>query len=86
MDPFEILKHPAVTEKNVGMNEKQNKIVFIVDRKSTKTDIKRAFEELFNVKVEKVNTMITRDGRKKAIIKLKPEYSATDIAVKLGII
>jgi large subunit ribosomal protein L23 len=86
MEPFDVLKYPAVTEKNVGMIEKQNKIVFIVDRKSTKTEIKRAFEELFNVKVEKVNTMITRDGNKKAIIKLKPEYSATDIAVKLGII
>jgi large subunit ribosomal protein L23 len=86
MEPFEILKYPAVTEKNVGMIEKQNKIVFIVDRKSTKTDIKNAFEEMFNVKVEKVNTMITREGKKKAIIKLKPEYSAADIAVKLGIL
>jgi large subunit ribosomal protein L23 len=41
---------------------------------------------MFNVKVEKVNTMITREGKKKAIIKLKPEYSAADIAVKLGIL
>jgi large subunit ribosomal protein L23 len=86
MDPFEVLKHPATTEKNVGMIEKENKIVFIVDRKYSKEDIKRAFEQMFNVKVEKINTMITREGKKKAFIKLKPEYSAADIAVKLGMI
>lgn len=84
MNPFDVLKHPLVTEKNVEM-VKQNKIVFIVDRKSTKQQIKRAFEEMFNVKVEKVNTLITREGKKKAIIKLKKEYSASDIAVRLGI-
>ncbi|MEM5777072.1 MAG: 50S ribosomal protein L23 [Candidatus Aenigmatarchaeota archaeon] len=61
-------------------------MVFIVDRKYTKQDIKKAFEEMFNVKVEKVNTIITREGKKKAFIKLKPEYSAADIAVKLGMI
>ncbi|MCS7134942.1 MAG: 50S ribosomal protein L23 [Candidatus Aenigmarchaeota archaeon] len=83
MNPFDVLKHPLVTEKNVEM-VKQNKIVFIVDRKSTKQQIKKAFEEMFNVKVEKVNTLITREGKKKAIIKLKKEYSASDIAVRLG--
>jgi len=36
--------------------------------------------------VEKVNTLITRKGKKRAIIKLKKEFSAEDIAVKLGII
>ncbi|MEM5799712.1 MAG: 50S ribosomal protein L23 [Candidatus Aenigmatarchaeota archaeon] len=86
MNPFDVLKHPAMTEKNVGMIEKENKIVFIVDRKCGKQDIKKAFEEMFNVKVEKVNTTITREGKKKAFIKLKPEYSAADIAVKLGMI
>ncbi|MFH8080643.1 MAG: 50S ribosomal protein L23 [Candidatus Aenigmatarchaeota archaeon] len=85
MDPFEVLSHPLVTEKSVEMITKQNKIVFIVDRRYTKEDIKNAFEQLFNVKVEKVNTMITRKGKKKAIIKLKPQYSASDIAVRLGI-
>lgn len=86
MDPFEILKYPAMTEKNVALVEKENKLVFIVDRKYKKEDIKKAFEELFKVKVEKVNTSITREGKKKAFIKLKPEYSAADVATKLGMI
>lgn len=86
MDPYKILKYPAMTEKNVALVEKENKLVFIVDRKYKKEDIKKAFEELFKVKVEKVNTSITREGKKKAFIKLKPEYSAADVATKLGMI
>jgi len=86
MDPFKVLLYPLVTEKSVGMIEKENKIVFIVDRRANKQQIKEAFEKLFGVKVEKVNTSITRDGRKKAFIKLRREFKASDVAVKLGIL
>ncbi|MCD6226500.1 MAG: 50S ribosomal protein L23 [Candidatus Aenigmarchaeota archaeon] len=86
MDPLDILKHPHITEKNISMVEKENKLVFIVDRRYNKQDIKQAIEKLFEVKVEKVNTIITRKGKKKAFIKLKPKYSAADVAVKLGIV
>lgn len=81
-----MLLYPLVTEKTVGMIERENKIVFIVDRKANKKQIKDAFEKLFGVKVEKVNTLITRDGKKKAFIKLKKEFKASDVAVKLGIL
>ncbi len=86
MDPYKILKYPYMTEKSVAMIEKENKIVFIVDKKADKKQIKEAFEKLFDVKVEKVNTLITFKGEKKAIIKLKPEFKAIDVATKLGII
>ena len=86
MDPYKVLKYPHMTEKSIGLVERQNKLVFIVDRKSTKNEIKQAFEEEFNVKVDKISTLITRSGRKKAFIKLKPGYQAADIAVKLGMI
>ncbi|HIE15003.1 TPA: 50S ribosomal protein L23, partial [Candidatus Bathyarchaeota archaeon] len=46
----------------------------------------RAVEELYDVKVEKVNVTITPKGRKKAFVKLHPEYKATDVAIKLGIL
>ena len=85
MDPYKILKYPHLTEKSINLIEKENKIVFIVDPKATKTQIKKAFEEIFGVKVEKVNTQITLKGEKKAYIKLKKEYKASDVAVKLGI-
>ena len=86
MDPWKILKYPYITEKSTGLIERENKIVFIVDRKATKKQIKEAFEKIFEVKVEKVNTQITLKGEKKAYIKLKPEYKAIDVATKLGMV
>ncbi|MEM7814122.1 MAG: 50S ribosomal protein L23 [Candidatus Aenigmatarchaeota archaeon] len=86
MDPYKILKYPYTTEKSVALIDKENKIVFIVDRKANKKQIKEAFEKLFEVKVEKVNTEITFKGEKKAYIKLKPEFKARDVATKLGIV
>ena len=82
----EILLYPLMTEKAVSLIETQNKLTFIVDLRASKGDIKRAFEKLFEVKVAEVKTLITPDGRKKAYIKLKPEYDASDIAVRLGIL
>jgi len=64
--------------------EKENKLTFIVRREATKKDIKRAIESLYKVKVDKVNTLITIRGEKKAYVKLSPEHSAIDLASKLG--
>jgi large subunit ribosomal protein L23 len=86
MDPWKILKHPYMTEKSITLVEKENKIVFIVDKEASKQQIKEAFEKVFEVKVEKINTEITLGGLKKAFIKLKPEFKAGDVAVKLGIV
>ena len=86
MDPYKILKHPYLTEKSIGLVEKENKIVFIVNRKADKKQIREAFEKIFEVKVEKINTEITAKGEKKAYIKLKPEFKAIDVATKLGMV
>jgi large subunit ribosomal protein L23 len=86
MDPYKILLYPHLTEKSIGLIEKENKIVFIVNRKANKKQIKEAFEKLFEVKVDKVNTLITRKGEKKAFIKINPKFKASDVAAKLGIV
>jgi large subunit ribosomal protein L23 len=86
MDPFKILKYPHLTEKSISLIEKENKIVFVVDRKANKKQIKEAFEKLFEVKVDEVNTLITRKGEKKAFIKINPKFKASDIATKLGLV
>ncbi len=83
---LEILIRPVQSEKALRLIEQNNTLTFIVDRKATKHDIKRAIEEAFGVKVEKVNTLITPRGEKKAYIKLAPGYSAADIAARLGIL
>lgn len=85
-DPYKILIRPLHTEKALTLIEKENTIVFIVDRKATKHDIKRAVETIFNVKVLKVRTLITPRGEKKAYIKLAPEYKASEIAAHLGLL
>ena len=82
---YKIIKKPLITEKTFDLIEKDNKLVFIVNRFANKNQIKRAIEKLHNVKVIKVNTMITPKGEKKAFVKLHPEYSAQDIAIDLGI-
>ncbi|MBS7647570.1 MAG: 50S ribosomal protein L23 [Candidatus Bathyarchaeia archaeon] len=86
MDPYEVILYPLMTESASLMVEKENKLVFIVNLKATKTDVKKAVEELYDVKVEKVNIVITPDGRKKAFVRLYPEYKASDVAIKLGIL
>lgn len=84
-DPYKIVKHPLATEKAVRIMNTENKLIFIVDKSSTKAEIKKAVQDLFKVKVEKVNTMIDIRGRKKAYLKLSAETPAADIATQLGI-
>lgn len=80
-----ILKKPIMSEKAFRLMENENKILFEVVREANKQQIKKEIEEMFNVKVEKVNTLINPKGKKIAYIKLKPEYKASEIASKLGL-
>jgi len=82
----DIVLYPYQTEKAVRLAQKENKLVFIVDRRANKKEIKEYIEKWLNVKVEKVNTLITRKGLKKAYVKLKKEYNANEILAKLGVI
>lgn len=83
---MDVIFYPYQTEKAIRLAQKENKLVFIVDRNANKKQIKEAIEKQLNVKVEKVNTIITRKGIKKAYIKLKKEYNANEILAKLGVI
>ena len=82
---YKIIKRPLITEKTFDLIERENKLVLIVDKLANKSQIKRAIEKIYNVKVLKINTLITPKGQKKAFIKLHPDYSAQDIAIDLGI-
>jgi large subunit ribosomal protein L23 len=86
MDPYEVILYPLMTESASLMVEKENKLVFMVDLKAGKTEVRRAVEQLYEVKVEDVNIQITPNGEKKAFVKLHPDYKAADIAIKLGIL
>jgi large subunit ribosomal protein L23 len=86
MKPDEIISYPLMTESASLMVEKDNKLIFAVNFKAGKADVKRAVEIMYEVKVDKVNLLITPQGVKKAFVKLKPEYRASDVAIKLGIL
>lgn len=86
MDNNEVISYPLMTESASIMVEKDNKLIFIVSLKAGKADIKKAVEELYEVKVAKVNLQITTQGVKKAYVKLTPEFRASDVAIKLGIL
>lgn len=79
----DIIKEPIVTEKTATLAQDKNTIVFSVDPKANKTQIKQAVEKVFDVKVESVNTINATtkkkrvgrytgrtNKRKKAIVKL----------------
>ena len=81
---FTIVKKPLFTEKGSALKEAENKLLVEVARDSNKIEIKKAIEEIFKVKVEKVATIKThgkwkrhgkslgkRSDRKKALITLK---------------
>ncbi|MDH5439074.1 MAG: 50S ribosomal protein L23 [Candidatus Bathyarchaeia archaeon] len=86
MNPQDVILYPIMTESTTRQIEEENRLVFIVNIRADKVDVKRAVEELYEVEVSKVNTLITARGRKKAFVKLGPDYKAADVAIKLGIL
>jgi large subunit ribosomal protein L23 len=86
MDSNEVISYPLMTESASLMVERDNKLIFIVNLKAGKSDVKKAVEELYEVKVKKVNLLVTPQGEKKAFVKLTPEFKASDVAIKLGIL
>ncbi len=87
LEPHQIIVRPLVTEKGMHRSTRNNAYAFEVHRLATKADVRRAVEELFNVKVEKVHTQ-NRKGKprrnkfrasftgdwKKAIVTLDSEH------------
>ena len=61
---YDIIVSPVITEKATNLTE-QNKVVFKVALDATKDEIASAVEELFKVKVTKVNTVVTKGKTKR---------------------
>jgi len=85
-DPQSVILYPQATEKAVKLIESENKLIFVVDRSASKADVKMAIETLFEVKVKSVSVQITPQGKKRAYVRLAPEFMADEIASKLGMI
>ena len=85
MDPYNIIIKPQLTEKSMNAIDYKNELTFVVRRTAKKPENKEAIQQLFEVKVERVNTQINSRGEKIAYLKLAEEHSAEDIAVKMGV-
>jgi len=83
--PEIVVKYPLSTEKSLRLMESENKLVFVVDMKSDKKSVKNAIEHMFKVKVTRVNTLIDRDGKKRAYVTLSKDTPAIDVATNLGL-
>ena len=85
-DKFSVLINPLNTEKaNKSMTER-NTLVFLIHPRANKVQVKRAFNEIYQIKPKSVNTLVRPDGKKKAYIHLRPEDDAVGVASKMGII
>jgi large subunit ribosomal protein L23 len=80
-----VVKHPYVTEKAMNDMDFDNKLQFIVDVDAAKPEIESEIEERFDTQVTNVNTMITMDGTKKAIVTFAGDDDAQDIASRIGV-
>ena len=85
MDAYNIIKYPLSTEKSIRLMESENKLIFVVDNKATKKEIKKAIENMFKVEVEDVNTLVNVDGEKRAYVKFSSKNPAIDIATQMGL-
>jgi large subunit ribosomal protein L23 len=82
-DPHDIIIKPIVTENSMDLMA-DKKYTFVVDKRSNKTEIKNAVEQVFGVKVEKVNTM-NMLGKKKRMgvhIGKKADWKKAIISLK----
>ena len=60
MNAFEVIKTVRLTEKGTRQGEKHNQYTVVADPRANKTQIRQAVQELFKVKVTKVNTLNVR--------------------------
>lgn len=83
---FDIIRYPVNTEESNIILEKQNAYTFVVDKRASKPEIKKAFERVFGVKVLSVHTIVRKGKRKvfrgkigkridekRAIVRLAPD-------------
>jgi large subunit ribosomal protein L23 len=85
MEAYDIIKYPLSTEKSIRLMESENKLIFVVNKKSTKKEIKKAIEQMFKVEVVDVNTFVSPEGEKRAYVKFSAKNPAIDIATQMGL-
>lgn len=85
-DIFHIIRRPIITEKSSKAAELQNQVVFEVDPRATKDQIREAVEKIFKVKVLKINTLRFRGKplRRGAVITSRSNWKKAVVTLREG--
>ncbi|KAL6561683.1 hypothetical protein OROMI_017284 [Orobanche minor] len=86
LDHFAVLRYPLRTESAMKAMMEYNTLVFVVEKRCDKNNIKDAVQTIFKVRAKKVNTLIMPNGNKKAYIMLATEFKAMDLAKNIKIL
>ncbi len=83
---YDVIRRPLITEKSTRLKESQRSICFEVQRDATKPEIKRAVEQLFEVKVDSVKVVnvrgkVKRQGRFSG---KRPDWKKAYVVLKKG--
>lgn len=81
VEPVKIIKEPIITEKTTAKMESERKYSFKVDPRANKSAIKKAVEQMFNVKVVKINTKIRKSKPRKVRLRQEGRTSSWKEAI-----
>jgi len=83
---YNVIRRPLITEKGLGVKETQNTLVFEVDLKATKTEVKQAVETLFKVKVFGVRTSTVegKERRRGKFTGYRPDWKKAYVRLQDG--
>ena len=86
MEHYQIIRRPLITEKGMRSNEEHNTVVFQVDQRANKLQIKQAVEVLFQVKVLEVNTLNMRGKKKRVRMRegKRPDWKKAYVTLREG--
>ena len=86
MEPHQIIKRPLITEKGMRANDEDNVVVFRVDPRANKLQIKHAVETMFQVSVTKVNTLNVQGKKRRVRFKegKKPDWKKAYVTLREG--
>ena len=83
---YTVIRRPLITEKGMVVKETQNTLVFEVDLKATKTEVRQAVEALFRVKVSGVRTSTVegKERRRGKFSGYRPDWKKAYVRLKAG--
>ena len=83
---YQIIRRPVITEKGLGVKEREGTLVFEVAGKATKTEVKEAVQKIFKVKVDSVRTatFAGKERRRGKFAGFRPDWKKAYVRLKAG--